>query len=210
MAPQGILLVLSGPSGTGKGTICKELLQNYPQLHYSVSVTTRPPRIGEVEGVNYWFVSEAQFHDMVKNDELLEWAEVYGKYYGTPRRYVADLLRNGHDVILEIDIQGALQVKEKFPEGVYVFIVPPSLEELTTRINRRGTDTLEAIQRRLSCARQELSMITNYQYVVMNDEVARAVRQIAAILEAEKCLVSRNPGIFEQIAGPNSLCQGVL
>lgn len=201
MARQGILVVLSGPSGTGKGTICKELLQNYPNLHYSVSATTRSPRPNEIDGLNYWFVSEDTFKAMVANDELLEWAEVYGRFYGTPRKYVSELLLSGKDVILEIDIQGALQVKDKFPQGVFVFIVPPSINELETRIHKRGTETQELIDLRLSCVYQELSFIYNYQYVVVNDEVPEAVRKIAAIVEAEKCLVSRNKLIVDEIAG---------
>ncbi|MDF2499938.1 MAG: Guanylate kinase [Anaerosporomusa subterranea] len=201
MARQGILVVLSGPSGTGKGTICKELLQNYPNLHYSVSATTRSPRPGEINGVNYWFVSEADFKSMAANDELLEWAEVYGRFYGTPIKYVKEQLQSGLDVILEIDIQGAMQVKDKFPQGVFVFIVPPSINELETRIHKRGTETQDLIDLRLSCVYQELSFIYNYQYVVVNDEVPEAVRKIAAIVEAEKCLVARNKEIVHEIAG---------
>ena len=159
MARQGILVVLSGPSGTGKGTICKELLQNYPNLHYSVSTTTRSPRPGEINGINYWFISEVEFKAMAVNDELLEWAEVYGRCYGTPRKYVSELLQSGKDVILEIDIQGAMQVKDKFPQGVFVFIVPPSINELETRIHKRGTETQDLIDLRMSCVYQELSFI---------------------------------------------------
>lgn len=202
MARQGILVVLSGPSGTGKGTICKELLQNYPNLHYSVSATTRSPRPGEVNGVNYWFVSEDEFKTMAANDELLEWAEVYGRYYGTPLKYVWEQLKSGKDVILEIDIQGAMQVKAKFPKGVFIFVVPPSLNELETRIHKRGTETQDVIDLRLGCVRQELSFIYSYQYVVVNDEVPEAVRKIAAIVEAEKCLISRNEDILESIQQP--------
>ncbi|MDU4961459.1 MAG: guanylate kinase [Sporomusaceae bacterium] len=201
MARQGILVILSGPSGTGKGTICKELMQNYPNLHYSVSATTRSPRPGEVNGVNYWFVSEPEFRSMAANDELLEWAEVYGRCYGTPVKYVKEQLQRGQDVILEIDMQGAMQVKEKFPQGVFIFLVPPSIGELETRIHKRGTETKDIINLRLSCVYKELSFIHQYQYVVVNDEVVAAVKKIAAIIEAEKCLVSRNQEIVEEIAG---------
>lgn len=200
MSRQGVLVVLSGPSATGKGTICKELLQKHPNLHYSVSATTRLPRPGEVNGVNYLFVSEAEFKKMAANDELLEWAQVYGRCYGTPCKYVFDMLQSGKDVILEIDIQGALQIKNKFPQGVFVFIVPPSLHELEARIHKRGTETQDVIDLRLGCAVEEFSYIDQYQYVVVNDEVPEAARKIAAIIEAEKCLVSRNEEIIKQIA----------
>jgi guanylate kinase len=199
MARQGILIVLSGPSGTGKGTICKELLQNYSDLHYSISATTRSPRTGEVNGVNYWFTEKADFQCMVKNDELLEWAEVYGNYYGTPRRYVDAMLHSGKDVVLEIDTQGAMQIKAKFPQGVFIYIVPPSIGELASRINKRGTDSPEAIEKRLNSVYEELSCAYNYNYIVVNDEVAAATAKIAAILNAEKCRTERNADLINTI-----------
>ncbi|MEG6585988.1 guanylate kinase [Dendrosporobacter sp. 1207_IL3150] len=199
MAQQGILIVLSGPSGTGKGTICRELLRNYPNLHYSISATTRSPRLGETNGVNYWFTSKDDFQNMISRDELLEWAEVYGNYYGTPCRYVSELLDSGKDVVLEIDTQGAMQVKKKFPQGVFIYIVPPSMEELADRIHKRGTDSLESIKRRLSCASAEMNKINSYNYVVVNDEVPVAVSKIGAIIVAEKCNVSRSSELLKQI-----------
>lgn len=199
MAQQGILIVLSGPSGTGKGTICRELLRNYPNLHYSISATTRSPRLGETNGVNYWFTSKDDFQNMISRDELLEWAEVYGNYYGTPCRYVNELLDSGKDVVLEIDTQGAMQVKKKFPQGVFIYIVPPSMEELADRIHKRGTDSLESIKRRLSCASAEMNKINSYNYVVVNDEVPLAVSKIGAIIVAEKCNVSRSGELLKQI-----------
>jgi len=141
MTPQGILIVLSGPSGTGKGTICRELLRSYPDLHDSISATTRAPRPGEHHGVNYFFLSHSEFQTMIQKDDLLEFAEVYGNYYGTPQQHVMQLLEAGKDVVLEIDIQGAMQVKTKFPAGVFIYIVPPSLNELSHRIYKRGTDS---------------------------------------------------------------------
>lgn len=199
MAKQGILIVLSGPSGAGKGTICQELLRSYPELNYSISATTRPPRVGEQNGVNYWFISREEFQKMIKNDQLLEWAEVYGNFYGTPCHHIAELLNSGRDVVLEIDRQGATQIKKKFPQGVCIYITPPSLDELAKRIHKRGTDSLENIKTRLSSANDELTYVYNYDYVVVNDEVQNATKKIAAIIIAEKCQIARNSNTIESI-----------
>jgi len=199
MAKQGILIVLSGPSGAGKGTICQELLRSYPELNYSISATTRAPREGEQNGVNYWFTSHEEFQKLIKNDQLLEWAEVYGNFYGTPCHQIAALLNCGKDVVLEIDTQGATQIKKKFPQGVCIYIAPPSLDELAKRIHKRGTDSLENIKTRLSSANVELKYVYNYDYVVVNDEVPSATKKIAAIIIAEKCQVVRNVSIIESI-----------
>ena len=201
MQEKGILLVLSGPSGAGKGTICKYLLANNPSLKYSVSATTRAPRNGEVNGQSYHFVSKDNFLDMIAQDELLEYAEVYGNYYGTPNRYVQNLLDENYDVILEIDPQGAMQIKNKFPDAIFVLILPPSLTELSDRIYKRGTDTAEVIRHRLSKAVSELKFCASkYDYLVINDEVNKASDKILAIIAAEKCRVGRNmPGVEEII-----------
>ena len=137
MAQHGILIVLSGPSGAGKGTVCQRLLKSLPGCQYSISATTRAPRSGEVNGVNYWFVSQDEFKQMIAGGELLEWADVYGNFYGTPKKYVLEELKSGNNVILEIDIQGAMQIKQQLPEGVFVYIIPPSFEELMKRIYGR-------------------------------------------------------------------------
>ncbi len=203
MPQQGLLIVVSGPSGTGKGTICRELLRSNPQLKYSISATTRQPRVGEVDGVNYLFVARDKFQNMIHNDDLLEWAEVYGNFYGTPRQYVHEQLKNGYDVVLEIDTQGAMKVKDKIPEGVYIYIIPPSLDELADRIHKRGTDSLETIKKRLNCAGSELTQAQNYHYIVVNDQVETAVQKIETIIAAEKHRADRNSDLISRLCQAN-------
>ncbi|OPX86774.1 MAG: Guanylate kinase [Pelotomaculum sp. PtaB.Bin104] len=183
---KGILFVVSGPSGTGKGTICKALLDGDPALRLSISTTTRSPRIGEVEGEHYFFLTKEIFSQMIREGQFLEWAEVYGNYYGTSRQFVLETLEQGSDVILEIDIQGALQVKEKFPEAVLIFVSPPSMSELKERLIVRGTDSLAEIEKRLSYTADELKLAGRYDYVVINDNLAKAVEKVRAIITAEK------------------------
>lgn len=199
MTQQGILIVVSGPSGAGKGTICRELLCNNPSLKYSISATTRQPRNGEIDGENYLFVSKDTFVTMIENDDLLEWAEVYGNYYGTPRNYVLEQLNKGYDVVLEIDTQGAMKVKDKFPEGVYIYILPPSLDELADRIHKRGTDSLEVIKKRLQCVGGELAQAHNYHYIVTNDQVPAAVKKMEIIIAAEKLRTTRNTSLIDNL-----------
>lgn len=199
VTPQGVLLVVSGPSGAGKGTICQMLRDQLPELGYSVSVTTRQPRTGEVDGVNYFFKTVDEVKEMIARDELLEYAEVYGNYYGTPRNYVMDLLNSGKDVLLEIDIQGALQIKKRFPNGVFVFIVPPSLDELSARIYKRGTDSEDVIQRRMASAAGELTYAAEYDYIVVNDIAEKAANKVLTIMEAERYRVARTYFIINEI-----------
>ncbi len=184
---KGLLIVLSGPAGVGKGTVCNALRAENTDIRYSVSVTTRPPREGEVDGVNYFFKTREEFEEMIKNGELLEWAEYVGNYYGTPLEYVQNTIESGHDILLEIEVQGALKVKEKFPDGVFIFLMPPSLQELRNRIVGRGTEPDEIIDERMKVAREEIEMMENYDYVVENDEVSKAVERIKAIVIAEHC-----------------------
>lgn len=195
----GLLVVISGPSGSGKGTICKRLIEEIKSIKVSVSATTRKPRVGEIEGKNYFFIDEDNFLKKIDNEELLEYALVYGNYYGTPQKAVLKELENGNDIILEIDIQGALKVKENYPKGVFIFILPPSLEELKNRIEGRGTDSEEVIRRRLKCAYDELNYAFQYDYVVLNDEVEIAVEKIKEIISAEKNKATRNQALIKKI-----------
>lgn len=188
---KGLLFVVSGPSGAGKGTICKRLL-NEIDIDLSVSMTTRKPRAGEVDGVNYYFVAQEEFEKTKEEGGLLEYAYVYGNYYGTPKRMVMDKLEQGRDVILEIDIQGALKIRETYPKGIFVFILPPSMKELRKRITGRGSETEDAINMRLGETLKEVSYIDKYDYCVINDEVEEAVERVACIMKAEHSRVSKD------------------
>lgn len=186
---KGRLFVLSGPSGTGKGTICKKIV-SCNNVNLSVSMTTRNPRDGEAEGENYFFVTDKYFRETLAAGGFLESAEVYGSLYGTPKKPVLESLNRGEDVILEIDIQGALKIKESFPQGIFIFILPPSIEELEQRLRKRGTETEENIRLRLSEAVSELSYIEQYDYCVINDDLDDASRSISAIIKAEHLKVN--------------------
>ncbi|MBR1990073.1 MAG: guanylate kinase [Firmicutes bacterium] len=185
----GKLFILSGPSGAGKGTICKRLLDE-TDLELSISMTTRAPREGEIHGTHYYFVSEEDFVANIENDGFLEHAQVYGRRYGTPKAPVIEKLEKGIDVILEIDIQGALKVKENYPDGVFIFILPPSMSVLRKRLTGRGTETAEAIEMRLGETLKELSFIEKYDYCVVNGELDEAVARVKAIVVAEHSKVT--------------------
>jgi guanylate kinase len=182
---KGILFILSGPSGVGKGTVRKELFDQATELKYSISMTTRNSRPGETDGVDYFFKSKEEFEELINQNELLEYAKYVNNYYGTPRTYVEQTLAAGYDVFLEIEVQGALQVKENFPEGVFIFLFPPSLEELKNRIVSRGTESSDLVLNRLKEARKEIEMMDAYDYVVVNDKVEHAVSKVQSIIQSE-------------------------
>ncbi|MCY8912987.1 guanylate kinase [Bacillus atrophaeus] len=186
MKERGLLIVLSGPSGVGKGTVRQAIFsQEDTKFEYSISVTTRSPRAGEIDGVDYFFKTRDEFERMIANNKLLEWAEYVGNYYGTPVDYVEQTLQEGKDVFLEIEVQGALQVRNAFPEGLFIFLAPPSLSELKNRIVTRGTETDALIENRMKAAKAEIEMMDAYDYVVENDNIETACEKIKAIVLAE-------------------------
>lgn len=187
---QGLLIVISGPSGVGKGTVRKALFERPDHnLDFSVSMTTRKPRAGEVDGVDYYFVTKDEFQHQIEKGNLLEHAEFVGNYYGTPMDKVQEKLKTGHEVVLEIEVQGAMQVKQKMPDAVFIFIAPPSYKALETRLTTRGTEQPEVIKERLAKAHREITMANYYDYIVINDDVDNAADRIMAIIRAEhaKC-----------------------
>ena len=200
---RGELIVLSGPSGVGKSTVIAELLSNRRDIHFSVSFTTRQPRVGEEHGVNYYFVSREEFERMIEADELLEYAQYVENYYGTSIKVIEEQLQRGVDVLLDIEVQGAAKVREKCPEAVCIFIIPPSLEELSRRLRKRNTDSEDVIAQRLAKAREECRECMKYDYLVVNDNVVSAAQQILSILEAESCRVNKRIQLAESIIGTN-------
>ena len=194
---KGLLIVISGASGTGKGTVCKELLAREQGLAYSVSATSRAPRAGEQDGREYYFRTRAEFKKMIAAGEFLEYADVYGNYYGTPLAPIEERRAAGEDILLEIDTQGALNVMERCPDGTFIFLLPPSLEELRSRITGRGTETAESLARRLAAARDEILLGKRYRYAVLNDTVGAATDRIQTILAAERLRTDMDPAQFE-------------
>lgn len=197
---EGLLYVLSGPSGVGKNTILQEVLARRTDLTYSISATTRPPRGQEVDGVNYYFLSEEEFLRERENNGFLEWAEIYGHYYGTPKKKVLALLQKGQHVVLDVDIQGAAQIKQNYANAVLIFLYPPSIAELTRRLKERNTDDQESIQKRLAYIEQELAAVTLYDYVVVNDRLEEACRRVESIINAEEVKVTR--GYWKRLLNP--------
>lgn len=199
MSREGILIVISGPSGTGKGTVLSRLRQTNGNVRYSVSATTRQPREGEIDGKSYFFKTVDEFEKMIANSELVEWVRYCDNYYGTPKKYIDESISQGTDIILEIEVEGALNIKSIYPESVLVFILPPSFEELQRRIEGRGTENPEVIRQRMDKARREFLLVDKYDYIVINNEINNAVDDINCIIRAEKLKYSRNTDIKKQL-----------
>jgi guanylate kinase len=195
---EGLLYVVSAPSGAGKTTLCKEIIDIFPGLRHSVSYTTRPARPGEVHGTDYFFVSKEDFKRMIEHGEFAEWAEVHGNLYGTSIKMLEESRRNGIDVILDIDCQGARQLKERIQGGVYIFILPPDFQELRRRLDGRNSDSVESIERRIKVAALEIKESRWYDYIIVNDVFARAVEELKSVMMAEKCRAAR---VLEAVAG---------
>ena len=196
---RGLLIVVSGPSGAGKGTVLAHTIVNYPTLRYSVSVTTRKPRAGEVEGVNYYFKTLEEFEELLSRGEFLEHQKVYDNYYGTPLSKVKQQLDEGFDVVLEIDVKGALEVKNKYPDAVMIFISPAKRETIEERLRGRSTESEEQLKIRTASAIEEIKQAVFYDYIVVNEDVARGAADIIAIIEAEKCKVKNNKKFIDNL-----------
>ncbi|GAB6702863.1 guanylate kinase [Streptococcus uberis] len=200
MSERGLLIVFSGPSGVGKGTVRKEIFSTPDhKFEYSVSMTTRAQRPGEVDGVDYFFRTREEFEELIKQGQMLEYAEYVGNYYGTPLSYVNETLDKGIDVFLEIEVQGALQVKSKVPDGVFIFLTPPDLAELQDRLVGRGTDSKEVIAQRIEKAKEEIAMMREYDYAVVNDQVPLATERVKRIIETEHFRVERVIGRYDKM-----------
>ena len=195
---KGLKIVLSGPSGSGKGTIVKELIRD-EQFLLSISATTRAPRQGEEEGVHYFFKTRDDFESMIANNELIEYAEFCGNYYGTPKAFIEESVKNGKDVILEIEVKGAMQIKKIYPEAIFIFVVPPSLVELENRLVGRNTEARDVIDQRLNRAKEELALYNQYDYVVVNDRLVDAIDEIRCIVRAEKLKSAFSEQVIENI-----------
>lgn len=201
---KGIPFVVSAPSGTGKTTACKILREKFPELKFSVSHTTRPPRPNEVDGMCYHFISEAEFKKKVGQGEFLEWAKVHNNYYGTAMETLDSHINNGEDLLLDLDVQGVQSLKKMNFRGVFIFLLPPSLDELYNRLNKRGTESPEVIQQRIDVGKQEMALYQLYDYVVINSNLDETVTNLIAIIRAERCRANRHNPILQKIVSPNA------
>lgn len=193
---KGSLIVLSGPSGSGKDSICERLKEYNSNFWVSISCTTRKPRKGEEEGINYFFKTKEEFEQLIKDDELLEYASYNNDYYGTPKNEINEYLNNGIDVILVIEVQGALKVKKLVKEAIFIFVMPPTMKDLVLRLKKRGTETDDKILKRFKKAYQEINELSKYNYVVVNDDLDNATRKVNSIIEAGKCMVDRIEEVY--------------
>jgi guanylate kinase len=199
MAEKGMLIVVSAPSGTGKGAIIERLLADDPNIKHSVSATTREPRNGETDGVSYFFKVKEEFEKMIEDEELLEWDEYCGNYYGTPRQYINETTIQGIDVILDITVAGAISIKRNYSDAVMIFVLPPSIAELEKRITNRGSEDEKSLKQRLAYAYSEFKHVSEYEYVVVNDNLETAVGEVKTIIHAERMKYSRNPSIMDEL-----------
>lgn len=199
MTDRGVLVVFSGPSGVGKGTLLGKVLERCQGSVYSISATTRQPRPGEVDGVNYHFITREEFEEIIAEGGMLEYAEYNGNYYGTPRRFVERQLDEGHNVILEIEVQGARRVRKDCPESVSVFVMPPTYQSLYTRLMNRGTEDSEAMKRRMQAAKEELKSASEYEYIIVNDDLELAAEQLECVLKAVKCSVKFQKRFIDEV-----------
>lgn len=190
---KGLILVISAPAGAGKTTLCKRLLQSLPSFISSVSFTTRFPRRQEIEGVDYYFVSREEFEELIKKNAFVEWAEVHGHLYGTSKKFLEETIKAGKDVILEVDVKGGRKIKEKYPEAILVFILPPSWEELEKRLHKRGTEDEKTIKKRLATAKEEIKYLPYYDYFLVNDDINATTKKLLLIIEAERHKINRIP-----------------
>ena len=194
----GLLVVVSGPAGVGKGTVVRKMMELSDNVVLSISATSRSPRPSEMEGENYFFKTKEQFEEMIKNDQLIEWVDYCGNYYGTPREFVCSEIEKGHIVILEIEVEGSLHVRKLFPECVLCFIVPPDGNELENRLRGRGTENEETIQKRLLRAREEFQFLDQYDYMILNDNIESAANRFIHIIESEKMRIIRNKDLIQE------------
>ena len=194
----GLLIIVSGPAGVGKGSIVRKMIELSSRVRLSVSATSRKPRPGELEGINYFFKTREQFEEMIKNRELVEWVEYCGNYYGTPKEFVCKEIEKGHSIILEIEVEGALKVRDLFPDSVLCFVLPPDFNELERRLRGRGTESEEVIKKRLERAREEFRHINLYDYIILNDTIEDAAQRFVTIVQSEQMRTKRNQAIMDK------------